>query len=199
MTGSRAIQASCGTTTSCLPSKRACSTSRTRLGSSIVPASVMGLHRMRSDLQRQKAREYRAVRKEHYAQLNRDWIKNNRAKYNASKAKYRIKLKREVMSLYADPVACIQCGFSRLDGLVLDHIHDNGSAHRKASNISHRGFGSGTRIYEHIRKIGKIDGLQVLCANCNTIKQLKSGRSKTIKDSALLAEIDDYADQAPRP
>lgn len=44
--------------------------------------------------------------------------------------------------------------------------------------------------YKYVRKNGKIDGLQVLCANCNTIKQLQYGRRKTIKDPAVLAEIE---------
>lgn len=147
----------------------------------------------RTDRDRQLAREYRAKHRAHYAALNSDWIKNNRARYNAAKARYRIKLKREVMALYSNPVACVSCGFSTLDGLVLDHIENDGARHRKESGISSRGNSIGTRIYEAIRKNGKISGLQVLCANCNTIKQLRHGRSKTIKDAELLEEIERYA------
>jgi len=149
----------------------------------------------RSTAQIKRAKEYRKERKDHYARLNAAWIKNNKDKYNAAKARYRIKLKREVMALYALPVACQFCGFAQLDGLVLDHINNDGAAHRKAENLSSRGAGSGTRIYEFIRKNGKIDGLQVLCANCNTIKQLKAGRAKSIKVPEILAEVEEYANQ----
>ena len=147
---------------------------------------------MRSEAARLRAREYRRERAAHYAVLNANWIKNNRDKYNASKARYRLKLKKEVMALYCPDgwVKCQRCGFDRIDGLVLDHINDDGSQHRKAAGISHRGHGTGMRIYEYVRKNGKIDGLQVLCANCNTIKQLQYGRRKTIKDPAVLAEIE---------
>ena len=125
---------------------------------------------------------------------NRDWIRANREKYKFSKAKYRLKLKMEVMRLYSDPVQCVSCGFSRIDGLVLDHIHNNGAAHRKEAHISCRGIMGGTRIYEHIRKNGKIDGLQVLCANCNMIKQLKHWRKQTIKNPLWIEEIEKLYD-----
>ena len=139
---------------------------------------------------REKARAYCAKKRERRRQQNAEWIRNNRDRYNAAKARYRLKVKLTAMKLYADPVRCVQCGFDKIDGLVLDHIENDGKKHRVAENISHRGLGSGTRIYEVIKRKGRIDGLQVLCANCNTIKQLRYGRSKSIKDKAILAEIE---------
>lgn len=123
--------------------------------------------------------------------MNNEWIAKNRDRYNASKSKYRLKLKREVMEMYAKPLRCGRCGFDKIDALCLDHIHNNGATQRKEQGISHRGFrGSGVRIYEYIRKNGKIDGLQVLCANCNTMKEIRRGRRKAIKDTELLAEVE---------
>ena len=146
---------------------------------------------MQTDRKREKAKIYRQSRKEHYAKLNSEWIKNNKDKYNASKAKYRIKLKRECMLLYANPVACKVCGFSCLDGLVLDHINNDGAAHRKQENLSSRGSDkSGITIYELIRKRGKIEGLQVLCANCNMIKHVRLCREKSIKDKELIERVE---------
>ena len=122
---------------------------------------------------------------------NKEWIANNRARYNFSKAKYRLKLKFEVMRMYADPVQCGVCGFSKIDGLVLDHINNDGAVHRRASKISGRStVMGGTRIYEYIRKNGKIAGLQVLCANCNMIKQLRLWRTQAIKNTELIADIE---------
>lgn len=150
------------------------------------------------ELRRAKARAYRQKRATHYAALNRNWILNNRDAYNASKARYRLKLKIEVMRLYADPVQCVQCNFDNIDGLCLDHIENNGAQHRREAGLSTRGAAAaGMRIYEYIRKNGKIDGLQVLCANCNLIKQLRHLRKRTIKDPAILAEIERlYADRS---
>ncbi len=145
---------------------------------------------IRTPAQIEKAKVYRRERLAHYAKLNAAWIKNNRDAYNASKAKYRLKLKMECMRLYADPVQCQRCGFNEIDGLVLDHIDDNGNVDRKKHNVSCRGNKSGVTMYEVIRKHGKLPGLQVLCANCNTIKQLRYSRSKTIKDPAILQEIE---------
>jgi hypothetical protein len=45
-------------------------------------------------------RKYRADNIEKRRQWNREWIENNREKYNAQKAKYRDKLKIEVFSYY---------------------------------------------------------------------------------------------------
>ena len=98
------------------------------------------------------------------------------------------------MRLYVDPIACMQCGFAELDGLEMDHINDDGAHHRRTEQLSSRGTGfNGGRIYELVRKRGKIEGLQVLCANCNRIKQLRRWRKLTIKDPELLAEIEAIA------
>ena len=53
---------------------------------------------IRTEAQIEKAKIYRRERLAHYAKLNATWIRNNRDKYNASKAKYRLKLKIEVMN-----------------------------------------------------------------------------------------------------
>ncbi len=147
---------------------------------------------MRTDEQREKARDYCARNREARRKLNNEWISKNREKYNRSKHKFRLKVKVTVMAMYASPIRCVSCGFNDIDGLTLDHIHDNGADHRKALKLSHRGASvSGGRIYEYIYKHGKIDGMQVLCANCNLIKQIKRGRAKTFSnDPILLAEVE---------
>lgn len=153
---------------------------------------------IRSEASKQHAKEYRKIHSKHYAELNRNWIRNNRDKYNASKARYRLKLKLEVMKLYSDPVECAYCGFKQIDGLVLDHVANDGAHHRRTNGLAGRSSGTGMRIYEFIRKHGKIPELQVLCANCNTIKQLRHGRHKTIKDPVILAEIEELYEN-PNP
>lgn len=143
------------------------------------------------NLRRQKAKVYCDEIREQRRTWNREWIANNRERYNEAKHLYRLRLKIRILSLYASPVRCQICGFDTIDGLVLDHVHNNGAAHRKEVGLSHRGSEKhGIRIYEHINKVGKIDGLQVLCANCNLIKEVRRHRGNTFKDPDILATVE---------
>jgi hypothetical protein len=152
------------------------------------------------NLRRKKAKIYCDSIREKRRTANSLWIENNRDRYNASKHKYRLKIKVRVLSMYASPVRCQVCGFDKVDGLVLDHIHDNGSEHRKEVGLSSRGNEkSGTRIYEYINKVGKIDGMQVLCANCNMIKEIRRLRRNTFKDPQILAEVEAMYEQNHPP
>lgn len=143
----------------------------------------------------EKAAEYRAkYRAEggeaylaHRAKLNRDWIAKNRTRYNQAKAAYRFKLKKHVISHYTNgTMACSHCGYTGdLDALCLDHINDDGAEHRKELGCSSRGNSGGTTIYERIKAHGWIDGLQVLCFNCNTIKELRRKRGGLTSEQML--------------
>lgn len=114
-------------------------------------------------------------------ELNRNWIANNRERYNEAKAEYRFKLKVAAIHHYSNgAMSCARCGFDAdLDALCLDHINDDGAAHRKQLNIGNRSTVSGTTIYERLKAIGWMDGLQVLCANCNMVKELRRKRGRT--------------------
>jgi 5-methylcytosine-specific restriction endonuclease McrA len=147
------------------------------------------------NLRRKKAKAYCDDIREQRRTWNREWIANNRERYNEAKHLYRLRLKIRILSLYASPVRCQICGFDKIDGLVLDHIHDNGAAHRKESGLSARGGENGTRIYEYVNKVGKIDGLQVLCANCNLIKEVRRHRRNTFKDPDILATVEAMYEQ----
>jgi hypothetical protein len=117
-------------------------------------------------------------------ELNRDWIAKNRERYNAAKSEYRFKLKVAAISHYSSgTMSCTRCGFNAdIDALCLDHIHNDGAQHRKQLGISGRGASSGTTIYERFKALGWMDGLQVLCANCNTIKELRRKRGRTSEE-----------------
>jgi hypothetical protein len=114
-------------------------------------------------------------------ELNRNWIAKNRERYNEAKAEYRFKLKIAAIRHYSNgSMSCTRCGFNAdLDALCLDHINDDGAAHRKQLNISNRLNMNGTTIYERLKAIGWMDGLQVLCANCNMVKELRRKRGRT--------------------
>lgn len=125
---------------------------------------------------------YRERNREKRRQWHRDWVANNKVKYDQMRQKYRDKVKRECFLYYGGgKIACVKCGFDDPDCLVLDHVNDDGASHRKDLNVSCRGSGSGTRIYEALfaRDMPDDPPLQVLCANCNMKKHILLTRSKT--------------------
>lgn len=126
-------------------------------------------------------RQWHEDRPGHRAKLNRDWIEKNRPRYNQAKSEYRFRLKIEALKHYSGgTMACAHCGFAAdVDALTLDHIENNGAEHRKELGIGVRGGSAGTTMYERLRALGWLPGLQVLCANCNTIKALQVRRGRT--------------------
>lgn len=145
----------------------------------------------------EKAKEYQARHKAkdpvlHRAKkalLNKNWIANNREQYNNAKSQYRFKLKLAAITHYSKGMmACALCGFNQdIDALCLDHINDNGAAHRKELKCGGRNSRAGTTMYERLKTLGWLPGLQVLCANCNTIKEIRRKRGNTSTD--LLAIV----------
>jgi 5-methylcytosine-specific restriction endonuclease McrA len=151
----------------------------------------MNRQRISSPTRKQAAqRVYQEKIRDQRRQWNAEWIRNNRDRYNASKARYRLKIKMSALKMYSDPPQCAHCGFKKLDSLVLDHINDDGAKHRRESKIAGRGSGVGTTIYEYLHRTGKMEGLQVLCANCNMAKELRRKRRESIKDHELFREIE---------
>ena len=142
-------------------------------------------------------RKYRASHPEfesHRRRYNREWIINNRDRYNASKWKYRDELKSKAIAFYSNGAsACVWCGFKDLDALCLDHINDDGAADRKRRKIAGRGNTvSGSRTYEALYKAGFPPGYQVLCANCNMIKEVRRRRSNRGKGVIDASKSTDY-------
>lgn len=82
---------------------------------------------------------------------------------------YRQRLKDEVYAAYGGYV-CACCGETQKIFLTLDHIKNDGTAHRK--QMGSRG---GIAIYVWLRKHKFPPGIQVLCFNCNHGKQLNHG------------------------
>jgi hypothetical protein len=87
-----------------------------------------------------------------------------RATYDAGRAAAKgRRLKQEVLSHYGTHCAC--CGESTFEFLQIDHVNNDGAAHRKAI-----GRGAGTGTYNWLKKNGWPKGFQALCANCNFAK-----------------------------
>lgn len=112
------------------------------------------------------------------AKLNKEWISKNRERYNQAKAEYRFTLKLAAIAYYSNgTMACAHCGYNAdVDALCLDHINNDGAEHRKELGCSSRGTSGGSTLYERLKAKGWMPNLQVLCFNCNTIKELRRKR-----------------------
>lgn len=120
--------------------------------------------------------QIRANKRRHY-EANRekikkrvaDWVGANpdRRRKNALSHYYR--LQDEAIRAYGG-YACSWCGIDEPLVLCLDHVENNGNAHRKEL-----GFLGGARLYKWLRDRGYPTGFQVLCMNCNHAKHRNKG------------------------
>lgn len=106
-----------------------------------------------------------------------------RAKNPNKQRTYRADLKREVLEHYSGGAAqCAKCGFDDIRALCIDHINGNGAEHRRTMNTT-SSRGAGTAIYTWLRKNNYPSGFQVLCSNCNRIKEHEQ-RGFGVRESA---------------
>jgi len=82
----------------------------------------------------------------------------------------RRELRWEVLTRYSDTLfpRCACCGEMTYEFLAIDHINNDGAAHRKSLSKTGRGLGSG--LYPWLKQHGFPAGFQVLCHNCNMAK-----------------------------
>lgn len=81
---------------------------------------------------------------------------------------YWAKLRHQAIMAYGG-YRCACCGEPEPKFLTLDHVFNDGAAHRK--KIKNRGSG----IFKWLRDHGYPAGFQVLCMNCNHGKALNNG------------------------
>jgi hypothetical protein len=78
----------------------------------------------------------------------------------------RKKIKIEVLTHYGKGrLACMNCGFSDVRALSLDHIYNNGAEERGKLGKQ------GTGFYYWLKKRGYPNGYQTLCMNCQWLKK----------------------------
>ena len=89
--------------------------------------------------------------------------------------KYRRNIKIEALVAYSvgDIPKCACCGETTIDFLTLDHVNNDGAAHRKMF-FGPNDTKSGNWFYRKLRDAGWPNDvpLQVLCANCNLGKMI---------------------------
>lgn len=126
---------------------------------------------------RTKAKGHHSVCKECVkAQRRRRWAedpepmkRSHQAYYQRNKGKflaYARKVREEVLAAYGGRCAC--CGETTSEFLTIDHVNNDGAAHRREIG------GYGLSIYRWLRREGfPQDGrFQILCHNCNQAKGL---------------------------
>lgn len=82
--------------------------------------------------------------------------------YNRAHPRNAVQLR--ITALHKLGSECVECGFSDIRALQIDHVNGGGNQDFKSSKSGNR------KVYAKIVD-GDTDGYQVLCANCNWIKR----------------------------
>lgn len=99
---------------------------------------------------------------------NRERRQANKAYYREKYKQYRQTLKKRTIDNLGGVCAC--CGIEDIRFLCVDHINNDGAAHRKSLFGNRRG-GCSTKVYRAIHNEGyPRDKYQPLCFNCNMAK-----------------------------
>jgi hypothetical protein len=125
---------------------------------------MLNWYQRNKDYKKQRNKEYYEKNKAACKDRYKTWYRKNkelRSKYDSNR---RNNLRITVLTYYSKGIPkCNLCFFDDVRALVIDHINDDGAYHRKQLQ--------GQMIYIDIINKGYPKGFQVLCANCNTIKE----------------------------
>jgi hypothetical protein len=84
------------------------------------------------------------------------------------KARFRDDRRAALLHYSGGVPRCICCGEEHIEFLALDHINDDGAAHRREL-----GVGGGGQFYSWLRKTGyTYEGVVVACHNCNMARAM---------------------------
>lgn len=121
-------------------------------------------------------------RQAEYRRVNPAWWREVSRRYSA-------KLRHEVLGHYSggDP-RCACCGETELRFLTLDHVANDGAAHRRAvrSETGNKRTPTGTTMYRWARRSGYPPIFQSLCWNCNLAKKLGACPHQTLTLDVLV-------------
>ena len=118
------------------------------------------------------AAEWRERNREKIRAYHNAWRTANRARDVQMNREERTRLKDEAIARYSDGTcSCVRCGFNDPRALQIDHINDDGADQRREVGGSRTS--AGTTFYRWLRRNKYPDGYQVLCANCNWIKEIE--------------------------
>lgn len=110
----------------------------------------------------------------------------------------RAKLKAQVFAHYGALCAC--CGETEDVFLTLDHVNDDGAAHRKGLSNGHgRSGGATARIWLDIIRRGFPPDFQILCYNCNCGRFRNGGICPHQRDKLMKVTLNTDADTGLLP
>jgi len=117
------------------------------------------------------AEYYRRYYQEHKEQIKERWRKyrqEHKEQVGSSHRESIRRLKEEVLRHYGNgELACVNCGFTDIRALSIDHIKNNGVEERRKLGKK----GSGYRFYRWLKSHDYPEGYQTLCMNCQFIKR----------------------------
>jgi hypothetical protein len=127
-----------------------------------------GYRERNKDKRRLRQRQYYQDHKERSQQYTRDYYQLHKERIKADAIRtgkiVRRRQRLAVLSHYSNgTLACVQCGFSNIRALCLDHVNGGGTEHRRTLR-------NGGNVWLWLARHGFPPGYQILCANCNTIK-----------------------------
>lgn len=107
------------------------------------------------------------------------WRAKNPTRNKAIGLRSRDKLKELVYAHYGvnGKAVCVECGFSDIRGLCIDHVNNNGAEERRSIRDKHF---AGSVFHRWLRDKSFPEGYQTLCANCNLIKEVTRRRNGII-------------------
>lgn len=112
----------------------------------------------------------------------KEWSLKNKTKelerLKNKQERYRNRIKLEVLFHYSNGVLprCYCCGEIGLDFLTLDHVNNDGAAHRKELKADSRRTLTGRNMYKWAKENDFPPKFQVACLNCNWARSMKRNK-----------------------
>ncbi|KKM24758.1 hypothetical protein LCGC14_1601870 [marine sediment metagenome] len=113
------------------------------------------------------SKDYYQEHRERILATSASYYQRNKKRFQETQRKYRWETRTAALDAYGGNCAC--CGEIQQEFLSIDHINNDGAAHRKQLSSRSRG-GGGSAMYQWLKTNGYPDGFQVLCFNCNMAK-----------------------------
>ena|SRR3990167_659450 len=128
---------------------------------------------------------YRAADPERFRQHGRKGSARYRERHKEKTATanraYLLSIRLQAIDVYSHGTfACRHCGYDTVEALCIDHLNDDGKFHRTLT-------GAGPSFWLWLKRNTYPDGFQVLCHNCNFLKELRRRRRKS--EEQMLASL----------
>ena len=112
--------------------------------------------------------------------------KKNRIEILLRQREWRRKLKLEIFTHYSGgKPKCNHCNFEDIRALCLDHVNNDGAKHRRQIRPKNKNRGGNSvDVYIWVKRNNYPKTFQVLCSNCNRIKEHEKQKEKQNEDKS---------------